>query len=424
METLKKLLHEEPTIRYYHSDGVAVRRGKSTYEANCISCHGPQGKSTVPIYPRLYKQRAQYLQGQLIAFQNGTRTNGNSALMKPFADPLSMQEIEDISYYLQYAGTDYEKQPKPPKGFVLPDSGQRQDTTDVWGEDSDYRINPPDYKMLAQDEITFDNNTRLMWQTQGHEAMSMPRGEDYCSSLELGGHSDWRLPTIKELQTTASYRSTQPAADVRFFKGIPIGSSGYWAGPRIPENVDSGWHVGYPDGHVMAYSAHAGKYIRCVRADDGAMYLYSDLVDNQDGTITDQVTGLDWQQSPDTETRDWWEAIKYCESLVLAEKDDWRLPNLVEIVSLTDYTAYNPAIDTEAFPNTRTDLYYWTSTSDVVPGARNLLTGIVSNPIRNEEVDEGSKLENHVAWGLSFQEGGAWRYPKQHLNYARCVRSN
>ena len=422
METLKNLLNEEPTIRYYHSDGVAVRRGKKIYDANCISCHGPEGKSTVPVYPRLYRQQAMYIQGQLHAFKNGIRTSGNSAMMKPFADQLSIQDIEDVSYYLQYAGTGYEKMPKPPKGFILPDSGQLQDTTDVHGEDSDYRINPPSYKLISDNKITLDNNTKLMWQTNGYESLSMPKGEDYCSSLELGGYSDWRLPTIKELQTTASYRSTQPAADVRYFKGIPIGSSGYWAGPRIPENIDSGWHVGYPDGHVMGYSAHAGKYIRCVRADDGAMYLYNDFLDNGNGTVADRTTGLSWQKEAEPELRSWQDSIAYCENLQLAGQEDWRLPNMVELVSLVDYTAYNPSIDKEAFPNTRTDLYYWTSTSDVAPGARNLLTGLVGNPIRNENMEHTSKLENHVAWGLSFQEGGAWRYPKQHRNYARCVR--
>jgi hypothetical protein len=234
--------------------------------------------------------------------------------------------------------------------------------------------------------------------------------------------SDWRLPTIKELQTTASYRSTQPAADTRYFKNIPIGSSGYWAGPLIPETIDSGWHVGYPGGHVMPYSAHAEKFIRCVRAENGAMYLYNDLVDNGDGTITDKVTGLIWYKNADSTRRNWEAAIEHCENLTLAETTDWRLPNMVEMVSLVDYTDYDPSIDHKLFLDTHTDLYYWTSTSDVAPGAKNLLTGIAGIPIRNEKMEPGVKVQSDVAWGVSFQEGGAWRYSKQNLNYTRCVR--
>ncbi len=241
-----------------------------------------------------------------------------------------------------------------------------------------------------------------MWQADAQAGMSMPKGHDYCTALALGDHDDWRLPTIKELQTTASFRNTHPAVDTRYFRGTPPGPSGLWAGPRIPDSVDSGWHVGYPDGHVMAYSAHANKFIRCVRADNNAMYLYSDFIDNGDRTVTDKVTDLDWQKTPDATQRTWSPAIKHCESLTLAEKSDWRLPNMTELVSLVDYTAFDPSIDSKLFPDTQVDLYYWTSTSDVYPGAKNMIPTLLQNGLRNEEMEQGTKIENHVAWGISF----------------------
>ena len=424
MKMWKEQLLEKPTVRFYIEDGVAIRRGKTRYvEAACESCHGPEGKSTIPMNPRLYKQRALYTRAQLVAFKNGVRTSGNAAAMTAMMSQLSDQDMWDIAYYLENVGSQYENQPEPPKGFTLPDTGQIQDVTEVFGEDSDYTINPPSYALNDDRTVTTDNNTKLMWQTAGQPGMSMPNGHDYCGSLTLGGFDDWRLPTIKELQTTASYRSTSPAADSRYFKNIPLGASGFWAGPRIPETVDTGWHIGYPDGHVMPYSAHANKFIRCVRADDGAMYLYNDFVDNGDGTVSDRVTDLTWQKEVDDDARRVWKvALHYCESLTLAGKSDWRLPNFIELISLVDYTDYDPALDESLFPNTHKDLFYWTSTSDIFPGADIIADDFVAPPQRNETLRPGKKTKSALAWGVSFQEGGGWRYRKEKFYYARCVR--
>src|SRR5262245_28533581 len=59
--------------------------------------------------------------------------------------------------------------------------------------------------------------------------------------------------------------------------------------------------------------------------------------DNSDGTVTDTCTGLMWQKETadinrdgmigDSDGVDWQRALQYCEGLVLAGHDDWRLPN-------------------------------------------------------------------------------------------------
>ena len=51
-----------------------------------------------------------------------------------------------------------------------------------------------------------------------------------------------------------------------------------------------------------------------------------DFTDNGDGTVTDNVTGLTWEQTPDSGNYSWDEAQAYCESLSLAGSDDWRMP--------------------------------------------------------------------------------------------------
>ncbi len=79
----------------------------------------------------------------------------------------------------------------------------------------------------------------------------------------------------------------------------------------------------------------------------------SDYADNQDGTVTDNVTGLVWEAAGGREGLATWEQAKaYCASLSLAGRA-WRLPSRIELVSLVDFTnTTGPLIDTAAFPGT------------------------------------------------------------------------
>jgi len=116
--------------------------------------------------------------------------------------------------------------------------------------------------------------------------------------------------------------------------------------------------------------------------------------DNGNGAVTDNVTGLMWQQQDDNTGRTWEEAIAHCEGFFLAGLGDWRLPNIKELESLTDDSRYNPAID-PVFANTIAS-DYWSSTTDA------LYTG--------------------SAWTVGFLDGYVGAYYKTGNLYARCVR--
>ncbi len=79
--------------------------------------------------------------------------------------------------------------------------------------------------------------------------------------------------------------------------------------------------------------------------------------------ITDMNTGLMWQKQGPESTKNWKDALSYCEDLSLADYRDWRLPNRKELRSVADYGKYNPATDTKFFLDTKTS-YYWSSTTD------------------------------------------------------------
>jgi len=70
-------------------------RGK-TKIATCVACHGQDGNSVDPQYPRLAGQYADYLAQALHEYKDGQR---NNAIMKGFAATLSDQDIQDVSAY-------------------------------------------------------------------------------------------------------------------------------------------------------------------------------------------------------------------------------------------------------------------------------------------------------------------------------------
>ncbi|UUX91980.1 Lcl C-terminal domain-containing protein [Methanoplanus endosymbiosus] len=71
--------------------------------------------------------------------------------------------------------------------------------------------------------------------------------------------------------------------------------------------------------------------------------------DNGDGTVTDEVTGLIWAQDLTDSAMSWKDAGAYCEDLVLAGYDDWRLPTVKELWSIRDFSQGHPWVDTDYF---------------------------------------------------------------------------
>lgn len=96
------------------------------------------------------------------------------------------------------------------------------------------------------------------------------------------------------------------------------------------------------------------------------------FIDNKNGTITDNKTGLTWVKNPHTDLPEkfksgmpWQQAIDACKELDFAGHKDWRLPTAEELISLIDWEAgakdNEPTIDTKFFPDTKTS-WYWTIT--------------------------------------------------------------
>ncbi|PKO45499.1 MAG: cytochrome c4 [Betaproteobacteria bacterium HGW-Betaproteobacteria-3] len=73
-----------------------LAKGEASYAA-CAACHGADGNSGTPAYPKLAQQHPQYLVKQLQEFKSGKRDN---AIMKGFAAGLSDADMKNIAYWL------------------------------------------------------------------------------------------------------------------------------------------------------------------------------------------------------------------------------------------------------------------------------------------------------------------------------------
>lgn len=67
--------------------------------APCSICHGADGKSQIPMYPKLAGQHQAYLVSALKAYKSGDRKGAMAGMMTPNVAPLSDADIDDLAAY-------------------------------------------------------------------------------------------------------------------------------------------------------------------------------------------------------------------------------------------------------------------------------------------------------------------------------------
>jgi len=277
--------------------------------------------------------------------------------------------------------------PVSSSALIVPDTGQTlcYDWTaimtcpspgeDFYGQDGSYLINPPSLTNNGDGTIT-DNLTGLTWEQQTavneQYLYSYNEAVDYCETLTLGGRYDWRVPTRKEYSNALNLGRVSPSLDITYFPYYTSvnGAIYYWTATPYQMDPTKMWTVQIAFGTLEKESTPATLplllKVRCV---SGSAEPIADYIDNGDGTVTDNITGLMWEQKTDDggpQDKDnvytWKDALAYCENLMLAGYFDWRMPTPKELERLVDLGKSSPAIDTAYFPNTSNELY-WTGTT-------------------------------------------------------------
>lgn len=280
-----------------------------------------------------------------------------------------------------------------PVSGKIPDTNQTKSYTLTFGEDHDYTINPSAYIDNGDDTI-IDGVTGLIWRKQTDKELIWSDALNYCNNLTLGGQTDWRLPSRTELITLLDYSRTDyqyPTIDTTYFPNANFSdalSAVYWSSTPNAANPSYAWALDFISGFFEDFfstNKFNTFYVRCVRGPQSAPWSFTD---NGNGTITDNVTHLIWQQDQSS-LMTWEAALVTCETSTLAGNTDWRLPNFKELLSLVDDTRSDPSIDPNLF---NSNGYFWSSTTSVTLYTNNVAARTVSFKYG----DDGNKLKTEL----------------------------
>ena len=300
--------------------------------------------------------------------------------------------------------------------------------------------------VINRDGTVTDTLTGLMWlQDAASLGSNWNQCRDYCETLDFAGHDDWRMPSMTEMRSIVHWgmpknrRFSDTTGTAPWSEGDPfIGLSDvsklwtttpYW-GDRYQVMRKDAWAEGQtPDTPFLdvwpVRTASRQAPAPVPNTEDWPRPRFTDM---NDGTVRDNLTDLTWTKDAFVGGAQvtWWAARNACENLELAGHEDWRLPNVNEMLSLLDWRWPDGAIQisnaegtgpwTEGDPFTRIQTqtfegnippYYWTSSSHdtdyaivVIPREGNLSGGGRNNaslrlpfwPVRGESVGNGGRF--------------------------------
>ncbi len=270
-----------------------------------------------------------------------------------------------------------------------------------YGQDAHFKGHATSYTDNGDGTVT-DNVTGLTWQ-KGYEIMTYPEALEAIKKFKLAGHTDWRIPSIKEAYSLIIFSGSDvspqlnagsdspgtPFINTTFFD-FKYGANGnrtidsqlltssLYVGSTERDELLFG--VNFADGRIKGYGLKFGNgdkpfMVRFVR---GGEYGKNEFVDNGNGTITDKATELVWSKEDSKKAMNWQEALAYAEEMNAQNylgHSDWRVPNAKELQSIVDYSrsplstgtaAIDPLFGVSEITDEAGEKdfpFYWTSTT-------------------------------------------------------------
>jgi hypothetical protein len=122
--------------------------------------------------------------------------------------------------------------------------------------------------------------------------------------------------------------------------------------------------------------------------------------DNGDGTITDVSTNLMWMQSPKRIAVSYEEAEEYCSTLTQGGYSGWRMPTAPEWKDLIDEAQQAPALPKgHPFKNIVVSVFFWSKTKHSTLAQR-----IYVADLYRGKVDDQSKNNQYIVWPVRYAE--------------------
>jgi hypothetical protein len=247
--------------------------------------------------------------------------------------------------------------------------------------------------------LSSNNGTTSIWK----ETISFIDNLNSTTTGGFAGHSDWRLPNFKELASIIDYSKNSPIINQDYFPNTK--SAKYWTSNKIDLSIQAYtgsnpyriYSVDFNDGYIDYYDWGGGYvgsqpelpyyHIRLVRnlkitsqnilsstglQGNPSTVCRAGYTDNGDETITDNCTNLMWIKggnrtligvesnyplSSKPKTISWKDAFNFCNNLNTAGYNDWRLPNIIEIINTSNKNGSDILPWESAYSG-----YYWSST--------------------------------------------------------------
>ena len=149
----------------------------------------------------------------------------------------------------------------------LPKTGQT--AMQAAGDDGDLEkgVAWPDPRFTDNGNGTIcDNLTGLMWeQAPSGTALTWANALAYANGLSLGGHSDWRLPNVNELESLINAGQADPGAWLNS-QGLGVQVGFYWSSTTYAPNTTNAWYVYMVSGYVVGSNKTNNYYVLAVRS--------------------------------------------------------------------------------------------------------------------------------------------------------------
>jgi len=159
------------------------------------------------------------------------------------------------------------------------------------GQDGELRRGAPlAYADNGNGTVT-DLNTGLVWEKVSDDGTVHDKDNTYTwanaftghvatlNATSFAGHTDWRLPNVRELQSIVNYQSSSPMVSSAFKTNCGPGcpatgcsctaSGNYWSSTSSVSSPSRAWFVSFRYGNVDAFSSSGSKsvaaFVRAVR---------------------------------------------------------------------------------------------------------------------------------------------------------------
>lgn len=218
----------------------------------------------------------------------------------------------------------------------------------AYGQDAQYAgwgvCEPQNFtvKTVEGQKIVVDNNTGLKWmKSPSSDTYYWIEAQVYCADLNLSAYAGydrgWRLPTPQELLTITDNGDYYYVLDSSFSKLNYNGC--LWTSQQYDgnaENEDGVYRFETYSGRIASVTQKFSCNALCVNGKEMKKAVLKQQTEGGDDVLVDSTTGLIWQKGYESD-KGWNDALRYCEELVYAGRDDWRLPNKNELASLLNY---------------------------------------------------------------------------------------